>query len=283
MRFAAMLVHVDAGTATAVRLARAVALAESFHSSLIGLLSISTNESGWVLRHADGTREYQSFASSLADDCEQSRQSFDAATEAATFPVDWRVGEGTPEEALQCEGRLADLVIVGQPREPGPGDRMTFRQARRLVASTIIGVGRPVLVIPPDVPTPSIGTRVMIGWNGSRESARAILDALPWLERAQSVDVVHCVRSDGHRDLHSSPGAYAVSWLARRGIHASLTELLTEPSADIGHLLLDFARRRGVDLIVCGAYGKGHVREEVLGGVTDTLLREMPAATLLCH
>lgn len=283
MRLAAILVHVDAGVATATRLTQAVALAERFGASLVGLLSISDRESKWVYREADGSREREVLESNLADDCEQARCSFDAATEGATFSVDWRVGEGCPEEALQCEGRLADLIVVAQPREPFAGDRLTYRQARHLVASTIVQVGRPVLVIPPGTPAAPVGARIMMAWNGTRESARAMHDALPLLQRAEAVSIVQCTRSDGRRDLRASPGEYALSWLARHGIHASLTELLMEPSADVGQLLIDFAHRRDADLIVCGAYGKGRVREEVLGGVTDTLLRHMPVATLFSH
>ncbi|RLK45650.1 universal stress protein [Cupriavidus plantarum] len=283
MSFAAMLVHVDEAEGTSARLTQAVALAEGFHAALIGLLSVGANESAWVYRHADGRRERQAPERSVAEACEQARHSFDTATETATFPVDWRVGEGAPEEAMLCEGRLADLLIVGQPRAIREDSGMMFRAQRRFVASVILGAGRPVLVLPRDARVSTNGTRVVVGWNGSRESARALHDALPWLTRAESVDVVQVLQARRHQRFEASPGSYAVAWLSRHGIHAALTELVTEASAEVGALLLNFAHRRGADLIVCGAYGQGRLREDILGGVTDTLLRHTQVATLLAH
>lgn len=283
MTFAAMLVHVDGAGGTPARLTQAVALAEGFHAALIGLLSVDANESAWVYRHADGRRERQMPERSVADACEQARQWFDAATERATFPVDWRVGEGAPEEAMLCEGRLADLLIVGQPRDNLSDAGIMFRGARHFVASVILGSGRPVLVLPRDARVSANGARVVVGWNGTRESARALHDALPWIGRAESVEVVQVLNVRRHHRMETSPGSYAVTWLARHGIHASLTELVAEASANIGALLLNFAERSGADLIVCGAYGQGRIREEILGGVTDTLLRHAQVATLLAH
>ena len=50
--------------------------------------------------------------------------------------------------------------------------------------------GRPVLVVPKGSAFNSIGERVLVAWNNSREAARAVFDALPVLARAKDVTVL---------------------------------------------------------------------------------------------
>jgi len=282
MDISTIMVHVDASHTVEARLSHAVALARSFNATLIGLLSLSADEPAWVYHAADGRRERQAFEPDLAAACEAARQAFDLATEAATFPVDWRVGEGAPRDAIQCEGRLADLLIVGRPERTEPGTEV----ARHFVETAILSSGRPVLVVPqgppqgsPDFPYGA----VMVAWNGTRESARALHDALPLLRRAAQVDVVSCIPPEARRQAAISPPAYATTWLARHGVHAATIELVLERSAGIGDALLAVATQRRADLLVCGAYGRGLLREEWLGGVTDTLLRSATIPTLFSY
>jgi nucleotide-binding universal stress UspA family protein len=140
-----------------------------------------------------------------------------------------------------------------------------------------------VLVIPqgplPDASTFPYGS-IVVAWNGTRESARALHDALPLLKRATQVDVVSCIPPHARRKAELSPPAYAANWLARHGVHASMVEMVLERSADIGESLLAIAGQRRADLLVCGAYGRGLLREELLGGVTDTVLRHATIPTL---
>ena len=282
MDISAIMVHVDASQSVEARLCHAVALAGSFNATLIGLLSLSADEPAWVYRTADGRRERQAYEPDLGAACETAREAFDIATEAATFAVDWRVGEGAPTDAIQCEGRLADLLIVGQP------DRLNTdgEVARHFVETAILSSGRPVLVIPQG-PLPDASTfpysSIVVAWNGTRESARALHDALPLLKRATQVDVVSCIPPHARRKAELSPPAYAANWLARHGVHAGMVEMVLERSADIGESLLAIAGQRRADLLVCGAYGRGLLREELLGGVTDTVLRHATIPTLFSY
>ena len=282
MDISTIMVHVDASHSVEARLSHAVALAGSFNATLIGLLSLSDEEPAWVYRAADGRRERHAFDADLGTACEAARQAFDVATEAATFAVDWRVGEGAPTDAIQCEGRLADLLVVGRPERSDPDTEV----ARHFVETAILSSGRPVLVVPQgplrDASAFPYGA-VMVAWNGTRESARALHDALPLLRRAAQVDVVSCIPPYARRQSEVSPPAYAAMWLARHGVHAATIEMVLERSADIGEALLAIATQRQADLLVCGAYGHGLLREEWLGGVTDTVLRRATIPTLFSY
>lgn len=238
MDISTIMVHVDARDDAISRLSHAVALAAAFRATLIGLLSQHPNHSPRLTMRAT--------------DCDSSRQTFEAATEGAAIAVDWRVGEGTAIEAMHCEGRLADLIVVSQPAPPASH---AHADSRRFVEATIIGTGPPVLVIPvglcaPDATWPY--SRVMVAWSGTRESARALRGALPICQRAQYVEVVSCIAPGPGWQHHVSPPSYGVTWLARRGVKAVLSDLAHAPGIGCGQALIDLAARRNVDLLVCG-------------------------------
>ena len=74
------------------------------------------------------------------------------------------------------EARYADLAVVGQPSRDEPN--VAF--ASELANAVIMGSGRPVLFVPYTGQFKTVGARIMIAWKDSRESARAVADALPW-------------------------------------------------------------------------------------------------------
>jgi nucleotide-binding universal stress UspA family protein len=126
------------------------------------------------------------------------------------------------------------------------------------------------------------GKHAIVAWNGSREAARAVNDALPILRGADQVEVM-CANPDrgelGDADL---PGADLCLHLARHGVKAE-AQTLVASDLEIGDLLLSRAADHGADLIVMGAYGHARWREVVLGGVTRQLLEQMTVPVLMSH
>jgi nucleotide-binding universal stress UspA family protein len=127
-----------------------------------------------------------------------------------------------------------------------------------------------------------VGERVLVAWNASRESTRAINDALPLLKNAAMVTVLavnpkHGI--EGHGDV---PAADIALHLARHGVKAEAAHTIAKDISE-GDALLSYAADLGVDLIVSGGYGHSRAREMVFGGVTRTLLQEMTVPMLLSH
>ena len=126
----------------------------------------------------------------------------------------------------------------------------------------------------------AVGKNVLIAWNGSRECARAIADALPVLRRARHVRAVAC-----ETPLDTGPevpriGLEAIcQWLQRHGIEVSAEVAVTE--IDVGNALLSHAADGAYDLIVMGAYGHARWAERILGGVTRTMLASMTVPVLM--
>ena len=53
--------------------------------------------------------------------------------------------------------------------------------------------------------------------------------------------------------------------------------------AEAGRVLLSLAAEVGADLLVMGCYGHSRTREIMLGGATQTVLRDMTLPVLMAH
>jgi nucleotide-binding universal stress UspA family protein len=189
---------------------------------------------------------------------------------------EWRQAEGDIVRAARLHARYADLTVVGQ----GVDVEEAPAELAILPEEVVLGVGRPVLVVPRHGVVKTLGQRVLVAWNGSREATRAVHDALPILERAASV-IVLSIDPDGEPDRRM-PGADIALHLARHGItvEASTTHGL---NTAVGDILLSRAFDLGADLIVMGAYGHSRLREVVLGGATRHMLQHMTVPVLMSH
>jgi nucleotide-binding universal stress UspA family protein len=169
--------------------------------------------------------------------------------------------------------RCADLVIAGLGDPDAPA-----RERAIDVDRLVLEAGRPVLGIPIMPPRGPIGERILIAWDGSREAARALNDALPFLRQAQKV----VIASIDNPEAWSQVPEHVVAHLQRLGIEASVDDSF-DLNLPIGEELLSRVERQEIDLLVAGAYGVSRLREAILGGVSRTLTRQMMVPVLLSH
>jgi nucleotide-binding universal stress UspA family protein len=168
----------------------------------------------------------------------------------------------------------ADLVVIARPESASetagpPG----------LAESLVLSSGRPIIMFPPRG-TVSAVRRILVAWNATRESIRAVADALPLLAKAEAVEVLvvdHQRQPAGHGQ---EPGADIARHLARHGAKVEVRRL-SSSGKDVGQLLLSQATAFGADLLVMGAYGHSHLREWMFGGVTRTVLYEAGLPVLM--
>jgi nucleotide-binding universal stress UspA family protein len=143
-----------------------------------------------------------------------------------------------------------------------------------------------VLFIPYTGVFPTLGANIMVAWNGSRESARAVQDAMPFLQRAEKVTVVRLNESKsepGASSVNRIPGADIAFFLARHDVKAEVAALDGVNDVPMGDMLISRASDLDADLIVMGAYGHSRWQELVMGGATRTLLESMPIPVLMSH
>jgi len=137
--------------------------------------------------------------------------------------------------------------------------------------------GLPALAVRRGAP-PAIGARALVAWNGGREAARALRDALPLLADGAAVEV---------RMAHPNPDeGDPAQGLRRRleglGLKVNVV-VAAHPEERISDWIRDEAKRTGCDLIVMGLYGHTRMREFVLGGVSRGMLHDPPLPVLISH
>jgi nucleotide-binding universal stress UspA family protein len=179
-------------------------------------------------------------------------------------------------DALATNARYADLVIVGQP-DPDDADG-----PQGLPEEVTLRSGRPSLLVPYIGPAATLGQRITVAWDASREAARAVNDAMPLLERAQAVTVVTVNPRETPFGHGEQPGADIALHLARHGIKVDV-ERVESRDVDVANTILSHIADRGTDLLVMGAYGHSRLRELVLGGVTRTILHDMTVPVFMAH
>jgi nucleotide-binding universal stress UspA family protein len=170
----------------------------------------------------------------------------------------------------------ADLVVVARPESAGQ-----TASPHGLAESLVMSSGRPIIVFPPHN-TVSRVRRILAAWNATRESIRAVADALPLLVRADAVEVLvvdHERRPESHGQ---EPGADIARHLARHGAHVEVLRLSSD-GKDVGNLLLSRAAAFTADLLVMGAYGHTQLREWIFGGVTRTILYDAGLPVLMAR
>ena len=204
-------------------------------------------------------------------------QQFNRATALAGVSGEWRVSHADTITALNVNARYADLLILGHSENTDLG--WFDGVASKHVA---LESGRPALVVPCHAEGATVGQRILVAWNGSREAVRAVHDALPLLKQAAHVQVVVINPQQGYGQHGAIPGADICLHLARHGVHAEAYVGHADGQA-IGPALRDQATAIGADLVVMGAYGHSRFRELVLGGVTRYLLEHLNVPMLMAH
>lgn len=182
---------------------------------------------------------------------------------------------GIDNETVVQLARSTDVSILSQvnPRAPRPG-------AGDLIESLMLRSGRPVLMVPFIGARPTLGQTVLIGWNYSRESVRAVNDALPVLQRAQSVTLLAVSQNDDDPD--EVAGADIAAHLARHGVPVTASRSIAAGLA-VADVLLDYAADIDADMLIAGGYGDSPFRERLMGGVTRNLLKHMTLPMWLSH
>jgi nucleotide-binding universal stress UspA family protein len=276
-----ILVHLDDPATSAPALTAAIALAKRHGAHLTGIhvynfdLPLMMLSGGYI-----DPKTLDSFLEEGRRAIDEKRGAVQAMFEdmlrQAGLEADWRPVEGDIEGQLTLHARYADLIVFGRPPE-------TDTTLVAMAETVMFGSGRPVLLVPPVPLTAAIGDRILIGWNGTREAARAVADALPLLQQAEAVHILSVappepVERDGSR-LHASDLA---RHLARHDVRVSAA---TVPAGGLEaqDVLLNTAIDRSADLLVVGGYGRGRLRELVLGGVTRTLFRHATVPVLFSH
>jgi nucleotide-binding universal stress UspA family protein len=183
----------------------------------------------------------------------------------------WRQEDGDALQRLLSHARHNDLVIMTRAAKADglPPDRLE---------TLLLQCGRPLLVVAAGRPVSRLDTAVVC-WKETPDAARAVSAAMPLLAKARRVTVVSVDEGGG-----LAPGALdgIVGQLAWHGVDADRRILASDDRSTI-EALTAAAQACKADVMVMGAYGRGHAREMLFGGCTQAVIEAADIPVFLAH
>ncbi|MGN5480798.1 universal stress protein [Cupriavidus basilensis] len=218
----------------------AIRLAQEFQATLVGLLAIGQPDPRSIRYLVDGERYLASYREWHNHAGEVARHGFLGATDELLIPTEWRAPEWATVDDIVVQGHTADLLVLGQH---DPSDKDAFAE-HRFVESVVLQCGRPVLVVPYAGVFSKWGEMSSSPGMEAARPRRAIHDALPFLQRAQAIDVVSWSQPDASPSQWLSPPRYAIEWLARHHVEARLHDITAASRDETGQMLCPWPQTR---------------------------------------
>src|SRR3954470_4566483 len=288
MPIAKILAPVTGGLRDAAVLANAVEAARPFNAHVVAffvrpdlseaLAFFTDGVSGVVVEEVvkatkdagdDAAKRIESAIDSICTKAAISRVRNPARSNAVTLSV--REVQGNFGDQLTAAARLSDLVVFGPIRE---SDQAGLAEA---FVQVLVETDRPVLRATDEAPK-GFARRVAIGWDGKPAAAQAVSAAMPYLAKADTVEILSVQRPP----LKAEATEGLKEYLSLHGVRS--TERLIDPgSKRIGEALLDSAAAGNADLLVVGGYGRGRLRESLIGGVTRHVIAHAGLSVFMVH
>jgi nucleotide-binding universal stress UspA family protein len=265
----------------AERLTKAACLlARKFDAHIIGLHTMQAMQTHPGVAVYLSPEAIKMFTEAQSRQAEKIREIFLRESGEADIAGEWKLVNADSDSAgdrLVEHARFADLVVMSQ------ADPETDRSDQADIHREVIeGCGCPVLVMPIAGTFTSIGKKVMIGWSATREAARALHDAVPFMEDGGEATIMWVAHArKGSKHLSQTADAVAVS-LGRHNVKTTVSHWQNTDLA-IGDALLNEAYESGSDLIVSGAFGHSRFYDFVIGATTTHLLEHMTLPVLFSH
>lgn len=259
MDYKDILVFLDAGDDNERRLELAISICARFGSNLMGV-DVSPPEA---------------FESEYADRALKIEALFKDALLEHRVEASYRVAERRTASWKDFYAHYADLVIATQR-----GEMSDAFVSKGIPDDIVSSAGVPVLVLPLGWKDQTLGESIVLAWNSSRESTRALHDSLPFLRQAKRVTIFESGRQAD--DVDSAP-ELVKAHLCHHGVNSEL--LMWPDPGDIDPINALFAclDRQDADLIVAGAFGHSKLKESLVGSLSHELLQNPSIPVLLSH
>ncbi len=274
--FRSILVHLDGSTHAALRLDLARQLAARQQAALNAMFAVVPRLQPLPLAMAEGAPVVPMVDAIDERHRAQAQKTFDDGTRGQASR--WLELNGhAPIAGFTAQAFYNDLLVLGQHDAGDPG---CADVPHDFVESVIIDSGKPAWVLPRRAKQVDAQPHiVVVAWKPTRESARAVSAALPFLRQAQTVHVA--VAPEPQMDGDAARDQIA-DYLQQQGVR----ELRTHQALagkDAGDALLSLAFDVGAELLVMGCYGHSRTRELLMGGASRTVLRTMTLPVLMAH
>ncbi len=273
-----VMVRLDGTPADDVRLAAVGQIAEIFHSHITGLLfnalppvvpnGFSGADANEVTRLLDAAKQA---GDAIEATLFQRLAELPHPANLRRFDV---VDHNDASDTALQVARAADTFVALRPNG-------RVSEPEGLVENLLFGAGRHLFLVPDDLKPITPLKNVVVAWNGSRESARALAESFPYLHQARKVGVV--VGEGRHpTEADALMGNDAVHHLRHHGINAIKYRAVGQED-EIADALIEECRKLDANLLVMGSYGHSRLHELLPGSTTDRMLRRSPFPLLVAH
>lgn len=247
----------------------ACGIARQHGAHLIGLHTIEamTVYPGIAMHIPDSV--FESFNASQMEQSNAIKAIFDRHTQTEDFVSEWRLlktKSASASDRIIDSARSADLVVM--PNEDPDNERIDQRHMQETV---IRNSGRPVLIIPHDFVAETVGESILVGWNDTREAARAAHDALTLTHDGSRAHILR-VHGEDDRLSHDATLTELATSFARHGVETSVGHKAWQHHG-VAQIMEQEAFERGCDVIAVGAFGHSRAYDVILGAATRELLR----------
>jgi nucleotide-binding universal stress UspA family protein len=280
MSYKTILVHVDQSrhAPARMRLAARLAIAHDAHligAAVTGMSRFIYQDSGLDLARTIVATHVES----IIRHANEALATFEQTAAALGVPsYEKRLIDDDAAGGIALQARYADLTVLSQTDADDPRARLISD----LPQAVMLNSAQALLLVPYAGSFEHAFEQALVAWDESVEATRAVSQALPLLKRASKVTLAMFNSAGaGATDPSVAPGAEMAQFLARHGVNVDLLRQST--GIPIGDALLSLAADLRSDLIVMGGYGHTRLREMVLGGVTETVLRTMTVPVLISH
>jgi len=257
----------------------ALVMQAKFDTHITGLvardrLRLDHEMDGWV---PDAIKK--SILESEKKTCEAVEAAWNKAIEARCLPqkTHWIQTAGDANATVMTYARYFDMTLIGQAGEAEKGLRMVSQPDLIALQS-----GRPVMVVPRDFDRGPVSDRIVLAWDGHRAAARALADAIHFLDE---VSVVTILEVGDPAPVEQGLQADVATHLSRHGIKTEHERIESQRRSHegIGETIVDYCERNRPDVLVMGAYEHSKFREDYFGGVTNTVFKDLTIPVFMSH
>ncbi|MEK1850622.1 MAG: universal stress protein [Phyllobacterium sp.] len=262
MSYKDIIVYLDASDLNEARVETAIKIAAQHNAKLTGV-DISTAAA---------------FEGERRERAQAIQGTFEKMVRTAGLEAECRVASTSAKTAqeLFSLSHCADFIVASQPHPDS-----AHLTAAAVPKDVLLASGVPMLILPTgwEAKDP-VGRRILLAWNFSRESTRALHDSMPMLAKAESVVLFVF---DANFDSHRSDLLDVVAHLERHGIKVTVDGWRGTGDVDTIGAMFASLDREEADLIVAGAYGHSPLSESLFGGVSEQLLHNVSMPVVMSH
>lgn len=262
----------------ALKLGMAVAAKRDAHLTGVfayGMQPAMVSANSWLTERL--TRQLEDLSARMETEVVSGiRERFESVVADAASPekVHWIDQRGTADEVVSKIARGFDLTVMGKFTPSEYGERLELHPDIVALKS-----GKPIIVVPDLSGPPRMGENVVVGWDGKRTSSKAVSDLLQILPPIGRITLLRIGDPANHKPDPAS--VRMLKLIERHEVEA--TFMVREKKKSIGRTLIEACDELEATLLVMGAYEHSKFGEDLIGGVTNEVLRDLTRPVLMSH